>query len=169
MKLTEQRVRAAYEALATLDKDHITTFWAEDVRFLTPGRSVHSGWRHGIDDTIRFLRTVRDVSGGSLETDMSTILIDQDRQLSIDLFSTRARREGSRPESRAAADLLSFDGVHVLKWSDGRIHEGTFAIFGDGTRRYDQWWKAAGLADGATGAGTVDDSPAPPRNEEKPQ
>jgi hypothetical protein len=137
--LTPERVTAAYDALMSGDRRRAEEYWDPSVRFLTPGNHQYSGWHEGLDDFMDFIGKVLAASGGSFEIDPVTILIN-DEGYSIDVNRTRGRRAHAPAGSTSPYDLLQIEGLHLLKWENGRIVEGRGAIFGDGTTNFNQWW-----------------------------
>jgi ketosteroid isomerase-like protein len=136
--LTVQHVRAAYEALGSGDRDRIAEYWAEDMRFLTPGNHPYAGWHNGLDGFVAFMHTVDKASNGTFMIDIDVVLVDG--EYSVDLNHTTARRGHARPESTSPYDVLDIRGLHALRWRDGKVVEGRGAIFGDGVTNFNSWW-----------------------------
>ena len=130
--VTPDLVRRAYAALLSGEVDAISHYWAPELRWLVPGHNPLSGWKNGRDAFLDFMRRVGDLSGGSFNMDWIDICVSGRRSADI------THNTGSR----AAADgrRLDIDVVHVLEWQDGKVVEARAAIFGDGTRQYDDFW-----------------------------
>ncbi|HEU5354845.1 MAG TPA: nuclear transport factor 2 family protein [Actinocrinis sp.] len=136
--LTEERVRAAYAALGSGDRAQIAQYWAEDMRFLTPGNHPFAGWHNGLDAFVDFMGKVGEASAGSFDIDIAVVLVND--EYSVDLNHTTARRSHAKPESTSPYDVLDINGLHALRWRDGKVVEGRGAIFGDGMTGFNQWW-----------------------------
>lgn len=133
-ELTVDRVKAAYEALASGDLARIEEYWAEDMVWQVPGHNQLSGWYHSRDEFLGFMGQVGALSGNSFHMDSIGVLVTED--WSADL----TRNRGTRADSDKAMDI---EVVHVLRWRDGKVIAGRGAIFGDGTTEYDQFWSRA--------------------------
>lgn len=136
--LTVQRVRAAYDALGSRDRDRIAEYWSEELRFLTPGNHPYAGWHNGLAGFIDFMDTVARASDGTFAIDIDVVLVND--EYSVDLNHTTARRGHAKPGSSSPYDVLDIRGLHALRWRDGRIVEGRGAIFGDGVTNFNSWW-----------------------------
>ena len=132
--ITADRVKSAYKALATGDRNLIAEFWAEEMVWQVPGHNHLSGWYHGLDEFLGFMGQVGALSGGSFN--METISVIAEADWSADI----TRNRGKRADSAKALDI---EVVHVLRWTDGKVVAGKGAIFGDGTTEYDQFWSRA--------------------------
>ncbi len=128
--VTPDLVRRAYDALLSADPDAISRYWAPELRWLVPGHNQLSGWKDGRDAFLDFMRRVADLSGGSFNMVWVDICVSGSRSADI------THNTGSRPDGRH----LDIDVVHVLEWHDGKVVEARAAIFGDGTRQYDEFW-----------------------------
>jgi phenylpyruvate tautomerase PptA (4-oxalocrotonate tautomerase family)/ketosteroid isomerase-like protein len=131
-KLTAERVHAAYDALASGDRAQIDQYWDSEITWLVPGESQVSGNKVGIDDFLKFMGLVGDLSGNSFEMVRSNVFILGDT--SIDLSHNTGTRAGD-PSRK-----LSIDVAHQLTWRDGKVVEGRGAIFGTGTTEFNQFW-----------------------------
>lgn len=132
--ITADRVKSAYKALATGDRNLIAEFWAEEMVWQVPGHNHLSGWYHGLDEFLGFMGQVGALSGGSFKMDTVSVLVEADWSADI------TRNRGTRADSPKALDI---EVVHVLRWTDGKVVAGKGAIFGDGTTEYDQFWSRA--------------------------
>ena len=56
--VTPELVQKAYEALASMDPAEIEKYWAEDMTWLVPGHNPLSGWYHGRQAFIDFMKRV---------------------------------------------------------------------------------------------------------------
>jgi hypothetical protein len=132
--ITADRVKSAYKALATGDRNLIAEFWAEDMVWQVPGHNELSGWYHSLDEFLGFMGRVGELSGGSFKMETISVIVTED--WSCDL----TRNMGKRADSAKAMDI---EVAHVLRWRDGKVIAGRGAIFGDGTTEYDQFWSRA--------------------------
>jgi ketosteroid isomerase-like protein len=132
--ITADRVKSAYKALATGDRNLIAELWAEDMVWQVPGHNHLSGWYHGLDEFLGFMGQVGALSGGSFNMETISVIVEADWSADI------TRNRGKRSDSAKALDI---EVVHVLRWTDGKVSAGKGAIFGDGTTEYDQFWSRA--------------------------
>jgi ketosteroid isomerase-like protein len=132
--ITADRVKSAYKALATGDRNLIAEFWAEEMVWQVPGHNHLSGWYHGLDEFLGFMGQVGALSGGSFNMETISVIVEADWSADI------TRNRGKRSDSAKALDI---EVVHVLRWTDGKVSAGKGAIFGDGTTEYDQFWSRA--------------------------
>lgn len=132
--LTPEHVQNAYIALSSMDPTEIARYWADDMVWLVPGHNPLSGWYHGRQAFIDFMKRVGELSGGSFN--METITIMCNDEYSCDVTRNRGSRAG-------ASDVtMDIDVAHVLRWRDGKVIAGKGGIFGDGTDQYDHFWSA---------------------------
>ena len=132
--ITADRVKSAYKALATGDRNLIASFWAEEMVWQVPGHNHLSGWYHGLDEFLGFMGQVGALSGGSFNMETISVIVEADWSADI------TRNQGKRADSDKKLDI---EVVHVLRWTDGKVVAGKGAIFGDGTTEYDQFWSRA--------------------------
>jgi ketosteroid isomerase-like protein/phenylpyruvate tautomerase PptA (4-oxalocrotonate tautomerase family) len=131
-RVTRERVDAAYTALASGDRTAIEEYWDQDMTWLVPGESRISGIKKGLDEFLGFMNLVGELSGNSFVMERYSILVSSDQ--TVDLSHNTGTRAGD-PNRR-----LSIDVAHVLRWRDGKVIEGRGAIFGTGTKEYDEFW-----------------------------
>lgn len=132
LRLTEDRVRQAYDALASGDRNSIEEYWAEDMTWFVPGHNQLSGWKKGLDEFLAFMDKVGKLSDNSFQMAWDRILITGDS--SADIRNNTGYRAGDQNRR------LNIDVVHILRWREGKVIEGRGAIFGDGTAQYDEFW-----------------------------
>ena len=132
--VTPELVGKAYEALASMNQEEIAKYWAEDMEWLVPGHNPLSGWYHGRDAFIGFMKRVGELSANSFHMDAIAVMTGGD--YSCDVTRNRGHRAGNEDIK------LDIDVAHVLRWRDGKVVEGKGAIFGDGTDQYDHFWSA---------------------------
>jgi ketosteroid isomerase-like protein len=130
--LLEERVEAAYTALASGDRTAIEQYWDQDMTWLVPGESRVSGLKKGLEEFLDFMQIVGELSGNSFVMERLGIFVSGDQ--TVDLSHNTGTRAGD-PNRK-----LSIDVAHVLRWHDGKVIEGRGAIFGTGTTEYDQFW-----------------------------
>jgi uncharacterized protein len=125
-------VKKAYGALATGDPNEIAKYWDENMVWLVPGHNPLSGWYHGRQAFINFMKRVGELSGGSFK--METITITTNEEYSTDMTNNQGTRAGA-PHIK-----LNIDVAHTLRWKNGKVIAGKGGIFGDGTDQYDHFW-----------------------------
>lgn len=138
MAVTADQVEAAYQALATGDREKVAQWWAEDMRWLVPGNHQLAGWWEGLDGFFDFMSQVGKLSGGSFVMTRTAVLLGGD--MSADISHNVGSLVGSDTDTSDVYGHLDIDVVHVLTWRDGKVVEGRGAIFGDGTSRFNQFW-----------------------------
>jgi len=146
VSVTPDQVEAAYQALATGDRDKISAHWAEDMRWLVPGNHQLAGWWEGLDGFLDFMGRVGKLSGSSFVMTRTAILTGGD--WSADVSHNEGARLSAADGSTSLYDRLAIDVVHVLRWRNGMVFEGKGAIFGDGSTQFNQFWSqldASGL------------------------
>jgi uncharacterized protein len=132
--LTAELVQKAYGALGTMNEAEIAKYWHEDMVWMVPGHNPLSGWYHGRQAFINFMKRVGELSGGSFHMDAVTIMVNG--EYSCDVTRNRGTRAG------LPTVMLDIDVAHVLRWRDGKVIAGKGGIFGDGTDQYDHFWSA---------------------------
>src|SRR3954447_25199035 len=147
--VTRELVEAAYQALATGDRNEIAKYWSEDMRWCVPGNHQLAGWWEGLDGFFSFMEQVGKLSGGSFVMTRSAVLLADN--MSADVSFNVGDRTSASAGSRSAYDHLEIDVVHLLRWRDGKVVEGRGAIFADGTTQFNQFWSQ--LAADATRVG----------------
>lgn len=130
--LTPEHVGNAYKVLAAGDVDLIADYWDEDMVWLVPGHNQLSGWKHGRQAFLDFMAKVGELSGGSFNMSVITIMVNDD--YSCDVTNNQGTRAND-PNKK-----LNIDVAHVLRWRDGKVIAGKGGIFGDGTAQYDEFW-----------------------------
>lgn len=130
-QLTQERVLAAYEALGSGDLAVIGQYWDADMTWLAAGDGRVSGVHKGIDGFLGFMKTMGEVTGGSLAMERTGLLVGED--LAVVLTHNTAHRADD------PSTTLSIDEVHYLRWRDGKIVEGKGAMFGDGTGEFSRF------------------------------
>ncbi|MGW2724636.1 nuclear transport factor 2 family protein [Streptomyces sp. NPDC001492] len=139
-ELTVERVREAFGALASGDRQAMLEYWDEDVTFEIPGNHAHAGRHEGLDSFLGFLKTVGELSGGTYTAENVTIMVNAEDGYSVDVNTNRALRAGAPADSTSPYDLLDVTALHFLRWRDGRIVEGRGVILGDGGSTSALWW-----------------------------
>jgi ketosteroid isomerase-like protein/phenylpyruvate tautomerase PptA (4-oxalocrotonate tautomerase family) len=132
LRLTEQRVREAYDVLASGDRQRIEEYWDKDMTWLVPGHNQVSGLKRGLDEFLAFMDKVGFLTDNSFQMSWDRVLITGDT--SADIRHNTGHRAGD--ESRQ----LAIDVVHILRWREGKVIEGSGLIFGDGTAQFDEFW-----------------------------
>jgi ketosteroid isomerase-like protein len=132
--VTPDLVAKAYGALATGNESEIAKYWADDMVWLVPGHNPLSGWYHGRQAFINFMKRVGELSGGSFNMETVSIMVNDD--YSCDVTRNRGTRAGMPDVS------MDIDVAHVLRWRNGKVIAGKGGIFGDGTDQYDHFWSA---------------------------
>ncbi|MGH8902325.1 MAG: nuclear transport factor 2 family protein [Egibacteraceae bacterium] len=129
-EVTAELTEAAWAAFGSGDRSEIEKYWAEDLRWLVPGRNPLSGWKESLDEFLDFSRQTAELSANSFN--MQTIATMASDEYSANI----TYNSGSRPDGRR----LSIDVVHAFRWRDGKIVEAKGAIFGDGAAQFDEFW-----------------------------
>lgn len=130
--VTPEIVGKAYDALATGDPAKVAEYWAEDMVWLVPGHNQLSGWKHGRDEFLNFMKRVGELSGGSFAMTPITVMTNDDYSCDV------TNNQGTRLED--PSKKLNIDVAHVLRWKDGKVIAGKGGIMGDGTAQYDEFW-----------------------------
>ena len=130
--ISQERVKAAYAALGTLDEKVMDEYWDENMVWLVPGHNPLSGWYHGRKAFINFMKRVGELSGNSFH--MEVITITTNDEYSTDVTNNQGVRAGA-PDVK-----LNIDVGHTLRWRNGKVIAGKGGIFGDGTDQYDHFW-----------------------------
>ncbi|GAA1144832.1 hypothetical protein F4556_002856 [Kitasatospora gansuensis] len=141
--LTADHVTAAYDALMSGDRAKAAEYWDPQVRFLTPGNHTFAGWHEGLENFMDFIDTVGKASGGTFQIEPVTILINEADGYTVDVNKTSGSRAHAT-ESASPYDRLEIEGLHLLKWENGKVVEGRGAIFGDGLTNFNLWWSPVG-------------------------
>lgn len=144
--LTRERVEAAYAALMTGDRDKIAEYWDENLRFEMPGHHQFSGWYNGLDDYLGKMGKLGEAHGGRFAATTRHILVLPEAGVSIDVYELDGYRPGAPEGTISPYDRLQVEGVHMLRWENGRIVEGRSALFGDGVTRGNLWWSPVDTA-----------------------
>lgn len=131
-RLDEARVVKAYETLGGGNRAEIEQYWDSSMTWLVPGTAPVSGLKHGLDDFLKFMKTIGDLSGNSFQMERKGILVSGDTSVDI-TYNTGTRSHD--PKRR-----LEIEVVHVLHWNEGKVIEGRGAIFGNGTQQYTEFW-----------------------------
>ena len=113
--ITADRVKSAYKALATGDRNLIAEFWAEEMVWQVPGHNHLSGWYHGLDEFLGFMGQVGALSGGSFNMETISVIVEADWSADI------TRNQGKRADSEKKLDI---EVCHVLRWTDGKVVAG---------------------------------------------
>jgi ketosteroid isomerase-like protein len=130
--LTPEHVNNAYKVLASGDVGLVSEFWDENMVWLVPGHNQLSGWKHGRQAFLDFMAKVGELSGGSFNMRVITLMVNDD--YSCDVTNNQGTRAND-PNKK-----LNIDVAHVLRWRDGKVIAGKGGIFGDGTAQYDEFW-----------------------------
>jgi ketosteroid isomerase-like protein len=130
--LTPEHVGNAYKVLAAGDVDLIADYWDDDMVWLVPGHNQLSGWKHGRQAFLDFMAKVGELSGGSFNMKVITIMVNDDYSCDV------TNNQGTRAND--TSKKLNIDVAHVLRWRDGKVIAGKGGIFGDGTAQYDEFW-----------------------------
>jgi phenylpyruvate tautomerase PptA (4-oxalocrotonate tautomerase family)/ketosteroid isomerase-like protein len=133
LRLTEQRVREAYDVLGSGDRQRIEQYWDKDMTWLVPGHNQISGLKKGLDEFLAFMDKVGFLTDNSFQMSWDRVLITGDT--SADIRHNTGHRSGD--EGRQ----LDIDVVHILRWREGKVIEGSGVIFGDGTAQFDEFWR----------------------------
>ena len=75
--VTLELVQKAYDALASMDESEIAKYWAEDMVWQVPGHNRLSGWYHGRQAFLGFMKRVGELSGGSFHMEVHHLMLQQ--------------------------------------------------------------------------------------------
>ncbi|GAB7104186.1 nuclear transport factor 2 family protein [Streptomyces phaeofaciens] len=142
--LTRERVEAAYAALLTGDRDKITEYWSEDLRFQMPGNHQFAGWFTGLDDYLEKMAKLMEACGGRITSETVSVLVNEQDGISVDIYRLDGYRAHAEEGATSPYERLQVEGVHVLRWENGRIVEGRSGLFADGVTRANLWWSPVG-------------------------
>lgn len=143
-ELTRERVEAAYASLLTGDRDKILEYWSEDVRFQMPGNHQYAGWFEGIDDYLEKMGKLMAATGGRIKATTHHVLVNEAEGVSVDVYELDGYRDYAEEGVTSPYERLQVEGVHMLKWENGKIVEGRSALFADGVTRGNLWWSPVG-------------------------
>ncbi|MFD8013778.1 nuclear transport factor 2 family protein [Streptomyces sp. NPDC058955] len=132
VRLTEQRVADAYEALESGDAERIAEFWDPAVTWSVPGFHTLSGTHKGIEELLAHVARRRELTGGSFRSERERILVGRDT-------STEVRRESAARDDESHRALAA-DTVHVLTWEQGKVVAGREAYLGDPAGDAEAFW-----------------------------
>jgi ketosteroid isomerase-like protein len=130
--ITAEQVAAAYEALATGQRDRVAQYFAEDLHWLVPGHNQISGWKNNLDEFLAFMGRVGELSENSFRMDRIAVMTSDG--FSADVTRNTGHRAGD------PSRVLDIDVIHWMSWRDGKVYHARGAIFGDGTAQYDAFW-----------------------------
>ncbi|MGW9048126.1 nuclear transport factor 2 family protein [Streptomyces lydicus] len=138
--VSKERLLAAYAALESGNRDRILEFWDEELRWEVPGHQPNSGWYEGLDAYLALRKTVARAAGGTFKVEISGVYVDAEAGRTVDIRRTTGRRAHAPEDSRSPYHWLDIEGVHILKWHNGRVVEGRGAVIGNGEANFHLWW-----------------------------
>lgn len=119
-------VRKGYDAFKKADMT-ICDVLAPDVVWHEPGRSTVAGDYKGVDEVLGFLRSLRDLSGGTFSAELVDLLVDAERVTAFQHIT--GNRSGMTLDT---VDVVDFEIHH------GHITEVT--VYQTDTYDFDQFW-----------------------------
>ncbi|MBW5483668.1 nuclear transport factor 2 family protein [Streptomyces bambusae] len=137
-EVTPQRVRAAYRALGSGDRDRILEYYAQDLRWLVPGNHPLAGRYEGLDAFLELMGRTHKLTGGTFRMDLEAVLVGED--CSADVCRNTALRAGADEASGSPYERMDYQVFHFMRWRDGRITEGRDGLFGDTAVAFSQFW-----------------------------
>jgi ketosteroid isomerase-like protein len=109
----EDVVRAGFAAYARGDIHALRDqYFAADIRWHYPGRSIHAGDYNGLDEVMEYAGRFAKLSGGTHRMELNDV-IGNDNQV-VALHTTRAERNGKK---------LEVNAIHVFHVQDGKVTE----------------------------------------------
>ena len=143
-RLTRERLAAAYEALLSRDRGKVLEYWSENVRFEMPGNHQYAGWYEDLDQYLHKMDKLMEACGGVIQVETLDVLLNEEDGVSIDVFRLSSTRANAPDGVTSPYEQLEIEGVHLLRWRDGRIIEGRGGLFGDAATRANLWWSPVG-------------------------
>ncbi|MGY1711192.1 nuclear transport factor 2 family protein [Geodermatophilus sp. SYSU D00758] len=107
-----QRIRDAYEAFAKGDLAAMPQYWADDIRWHSPGRNAVAGTYEGASQVFELFGRLVELTGGTLRVEPQAVFADDTH--AVALVHLTGHRDGR------TLDLLD---AHVMRMADGRVTE----------------------------------------------
>lgn len=109
----EALIRDAIAAFSRGDLDALRTqYFAEDIRWHTPGQSALGGDHEGVDRVIELFGKLAELSGGTHRIELHDVLANDDH--AVALHAVRGERAGKQLET---------DAIEVFHIREGKISE----------------------------------------------
>ena len=125
---SEDLLREGFAALERGDMDALRNqFFAADVRWHAPGRSLISGDYEGIEQVLQFFARLFELTGGTLSLELHDVLANDEH--AVELVTVRGER---------AAKQLNDNMVQTSHLRDGKA----FEVWNQATDQYaqDEFW-----------------------------
>ena len=97
-----------WESLAAFrrgDMDALRQYWAEDIRFHVPGRSLLAGDYEGIAQFLGVLGRLSELSGGTVRAELRDVLASDEHV--VNLYTASAERAGKHWEGNTSMSSVS--------------------------------------------------------------
>ena len=105
----EVLVREAFAALGRGDIDALgSQYWAEDIRYHLPGRSLLAGDYEDVTQVLGMLSRTFELSGGTFSAELHDVLANDEQ--AVALYTGRAERAGKHWEDNVALVIHIRDG-----------------------------------------------------------
>ena len=125
---SEDLLREGFAALERGDMDALRNqFFAADVRWHAPGRSLISGDYEGIEQVLQFFARLFELTGGTLSLELHDVLANDEH--AVELVTVRGERAGKQ---------LNDNMVQISHLRDGKAYE----VWNQATDQYaqDEFW-----------------------------
>jgi uncharacterized protein len=124
----EDFIREGYAAFGRGDIDALQhKFFAEDVRYHVPGRSLLAGDYEGVAQVLEWLGRQFELSGGTISAEVRDVVANDEHAVS--LITVRAERAGKE---------IADDSVQVFRIRDGKVSE--FSSYPADLYAMDEFW-----------------------------
>jgi uncharacterized protein len=124
----EDFIREGYAAFGRGDIDALQhKFFAEDVRYHVPGRSLLAGDFDGVTQVLQWLGRQFELSGGTITAEVRDVVANDEHAVS--LITVRAERAGKQ---------IADDSVQVFRIRDGKVSE--FSSYPADLYAMDEFW-----------------------------
>ncbi|HEX2178183.1 MAG TPA: nuclear transport factor 2 family protein [Actinomycetota bacterium] len=123
----EQFVRDGYAAFNRKDMDAVMGIFADNIRFVVPGRSIQSGTFSGKSEAGRYFQIVGRHTSGTHRLEIQDVVANDDRVLVM------ARALGER-----GAELFDMTVVHIWRVEGGKLTE--LLLFPADQYAFDEFW-----------------------------
>ena len=112
----EVLVREAYAAFGRGDMDALRSqYWAEDIRWHVPGRSLLAGDYEGVAQVLEVFGRLFELSGGTFSAELRDVLANDEH--AVALYTGRAERAGKHWEDNVVQVIHIRDGKATEIWN----------------------------------------------------
>jgi ketosteroid isomerase-like protein len=111
----EVLAREANAAFSRGDMDAMSQYWAEDILWHQPGRSLLAGDSEGVAQVLELFGRVFELSGGTLSAELRDVLASDEH--AVMLLTLRAERAGKHFEDSTVQVIHIRDGKATEIWN----------------------------------------------------